>query len=92
MPTVICPSLGSGKKLGSELGETAVCGPGTGSREQFTRAKKKPPLLMRERKRDYAGACGLILVFIILLSTFCIVPQDSTPVNGLIQNFEKNIW
>jgi hypothetical protein len=20
--------------------------------------KKKPPLLMRERKRDYAGACG----------------------------------
>jgi hypothetical protein len=89
MPTAICPSLGSGKKLGSERGETAVCGPGTGSREQFARAKKKPPLLMRERKRDYAGACGLFFVFVILLSTFCIVPSDSAPVNDLIQNFKK---
>jgi hypothetical protein len=43
-------------------GAPAACGtfwesPGTVS----SKLQKKPPLLMRERKRDYAGACGQYL-------------------------------
>ena len=52
---------------------------------EYANIKKKPPLLMRERKRDYAGACGLSY----LLSW--IVAVAATRVKGFFKNYEKNM-